>query len=174
MDTNFHTIQLFREEQNFRQIWIWLVILLSAGILWYIGIMQIFFGTLMGQHPMPDVLLVVLWGLLGVGMPVMFYLTSLTTEVRPDGLYVRFIPFHLSWQKIDFSEIQECQAVTYHPIADYGGWGIRYGRKGKAYNVSGNQGVHLEFTDGRKLLIGSARADELNLAIRSQINRYKK
>jgi hypothetical protein len=38
---------------------------------------------------------------------------------------------------------------------EYGGWGIKYGKMGKAYNVSGNRGVQLEFTDGKRLLIGS-------------------
>ena len=34
-------------------------------------------------------------------------------------------------------------------------------RSGKAYNVSGNRGVQLEWEDRKKLLIGSARAEEL-------------
>jgi hypothetical protein len=54
---------------------------------------------------------------------------------------------------------------TYRPIRDYGGWGIRYGRGGKAYNVSGNRGVMLELSDGQKLLIGSQRPEELANAI---------
>ena len=173
MNTNFSTIPLFLEEQKFRQIWIWLVILLSSGILWYIGIMQFIMDTPMGQNPMPDVLLVILWGLLGIGMPVMFYLTRLTTEVRQDGIYIRFVPFHFRWQKIEFGEILECRAVTYRPIAEYGGWGIRYGRNGKAYNVSGNRGVRLELKNDKHLLIGSAHSDELNMAIEAQLKYYR-
>ena len=40
---------------------------------------------------------------------------------------------------------------------DYGGWGIRYGRKGKgkAYSVSGNSGVLLTFNNNKTILIGS-------------------
>lgn len=40
---------------------------------------------------------------------------------------------------------------------DYGGWGIRYGRKGKAFNVFGSRGLQLEFTNGKRLLIGSQK-----------------
>jgi hypothetical protein len=54
---------------------------------------------------------------------------------------------------------------TYRPIRDYGGWGIRYGRNGKAYNVSGNRGVMLEFSHGQKLLIGSQKPGDLANAI---------
>ena len=32
---------------------------------------------------------------------------------------------------------------------------------GKAYNVSGNRGLQLELSSGKKILIGSQRADEL-------------
>jgi len=37
----------------------------------------------------------------------------------------------------------------------------------RAYNMSGNQGVQLVFKNGKKLLIGSQKADELAEAIRS-------
>jgi hypothetical protein len=48
-----------------------------------------------------------------------------------------------------------------------GGWGLRFGAKGKAYNVSGNRGVLLTFEGDKTLLIGSLRADELAQAIRA-------
>ena len=38
--------------------------------------------------------------------------------------------------------------------------------RGKAYNVSGNEGVQLELTNGKRILIGSQRADELADAIK--------
>ena len=53
------------------------------------------------------------------------------TEIRGDGLYVRFILF-------GFNETESAEATKYRPIRDFGGWGIRYGRTGKAYNVSSN------------------------------------
>jgi len=50
---------------------------------------------------------------------------------------------------------------TYSPILDYGRWGIRYGWRGKAYNVSGNRGVIFVLPGGETLLIGSQRPEEL-------------
>ena len=55
----------------------------------------------------------------------------------------------------------------YSPIRDCGGWGVRHYKSGKAYNVSGNRGVVLEFLDGRPILIGSQRPEELAKAIAS-------
>jgi hypothetical protein len=41
------------------------------------------------------------------------------------------------------------------------------GFRKKAYNVSGNAGVEIEYEDGRMLLIGSRKADQLAGAIDS-------
>jgi hypothetical protein len=38
-----------------------------------------------------------------------------------------------------------------------------------AYNVSGNQGVDLTLRDGRRVMLGSQRADELAAAIEARI-----
>jgi hypothetical protein len=61
--------------------------------------------------------------------------------------------------------VRDVAAVTCHPITEYGGWGIRWTLRGKAYNVSGRRGVRLDYENGKHLLIGSTRADELATAI---------
>jgi hypothetical protein len=85
-------------------------------------------------------------------------------EVRDAALFVRFFPFIRS-RLVPYSEIRVCASRTYRPIAEYGGWGVRFGRHGKAYNVSGNRGVQLELASGEKLLLGSQRAESLCAAI---------
>jgi hypothetical protein len=57
---------------------------------------------------------------------------------------------------------------------DYGGWGIRYGLKGKAYSISGNRGVFFAFTEGkkvRKLMIGSQIPEKLAEAVKKSIEK---
>jgi len=88
-------------------------------------------------------------------------------EVRDDGLYIRFYP--LTHQKIPFEHIVHCEVRTYNPIREFGGWGIRYGKGGKAYNVSGNRGVQLDLVNGKRLLIGSGRPEELARAIEAEM-----
>ena len=61
-------------------------------------------------------------------------------EVRRDSLYYRFYPFHISIHRIACEDIKAVKARTYRPIMEYGGWGIRWSRRGKAYNVYGNRG----------------------------------
>jgi len=85
----------------------------------------------------------------------LIYFVKLETEVRDEGLFIKFRPFHRRWVALPFSDILEANPITYKPIRDYGGWGIRYGPEGKAYNVSGNKGVLLKFDKGPNILIGS-------------------
>jgi hypothetical protein len=49
----------------------------------------------------------------------------------------------------------------------YGGWGIKRGIGGLAYNVSGNQGLQLVLTDGRKILIGTQKPEQFINAMSS-------
>ena len=54
----------------------------------------------------------------------------------------------------------------YSPILEYGGWGYRPGRKKLALNVSGNQGLEIKFRNGRKLMIGTQKREDLERVIR--------
>jgi hypothetical protein len=102
-----------------------------------------------------------------IAVTILFFISKLETEVRTDGLYVRFYPLHIGFKKFTREELAEFYFRTYKPIREYGGWGIRcsFTGKGKAYNVSGNRGVQLVLTNGKKLLIGSQKPDELTAAI---------
>jgi hypothetical protein len=103
-----------------------------------------------------------------IAVALLFWVLKLETEVRSDGLYIRFFPAHIHFKRFRVEDLSECYARKYKPLLEYGGWGIRCSlRKGKAYNVSGNKGVQLVFISGKQLLIGSQRAEELEEAIRS-------
>ena len=156
---------LFREAQFFRQIWIWIIVLAVSMSTYYVAVQQVVFGIPMGNNPAPDNVLLVLGVVFGVIFPLFFYTMNLTTEVRGDGVYIRFFPFHRDFRRIPFKKIKKYSMRTYKPLREYGGWGIRRGSKGKAYNVSGNQGVQFVLRNGGKILIGSQNPAELLKAI---------
>jgi hypothetical protein len=101
------------------------------------------------------------------GFSWLFYSLKLITEVDSEGIHVRFFP--LTRKHIPFENISSCEARNYRPIQEYGGWGIRFSRKGRAYNVSGNRGVQLGLLQGMPLLIGSQKADDLASAINAYL-----
>ena len=160
----------YREVQRFGQPWIWGLLALIVAAAWYSAYSQLFLKKPVGTHPAPDVLMAVIWAVFGIGFPVFFWVLRLVTEVREDGLYVRFIPFHRRFIKVTGADMVRIEACTYRPLKDYGGWGIRCGPKGKAYTIKGEQGVALEMRDGRKLMIGSQRARALEEALRSRFS----
>lgn len=160
----------FHEVQRFGQWWLWVIVLGIAALMWYGFIEQILLGRPFGDHPAPSALLIVFFALFGLGMPWLFVVANLRTVVRPDGVYVRLFPFHLRDVRIAPEEVAGVSAGIYSPLMDYGGWGIRMGRGGKAYNASGNQGARLELVNGQHLLIGSQRAPELAAAIERMLS----
>lgn len=164
-ETRTGSTVLFRETQRFAQWWIWLIVIAVAGIAWFTVIAQLFMGDPFGEYLFRDILVLVIWVLVGILLPLLFIFACLIVEVRQDAPYYRFVPFHRSFHRIDYVDIESCEARTYRPIREYGGWGIRLSSRGKAYNVKGNRGVQLVFTDGRHLLLGSQQADKLASAI---------
>jgi hypothetical protein len=155
----------FHESQTFRATWLLVVVLLPTAVFGYAVVQQLVLGRPWGDRPMPDAALVATFAIFGLGVPCLWVLLRLDTSVDEHGLSVRFRPFHLRPRRYGFDRLARWEAVTYRPLLDYGGWGIRLGPKGWAFNVSGNRGVRLTFDDGRTLLIGSQRADELVAAL---------
>lgn len=158
---------LFREKQRFTQVWLWVVILGVALLFWVGFIYQVLLGETFGNRPVPDVMLTIITVVIGIGLPYFFYHISLRTEVWPGELQVRFYPFHRRPVKIPLHLVRDFKRKTYNPIQDYGGWGIRWGVKGKAYNMSGTKGVLLYFYNHPALLIGSQEPEALFEAIRA-------
>jgi hypothetical protein len=165
--TNRYSEIVFTETQRFAQFWIWLIVGGIAVMAWIGFIQQIVFDRTFGNNPAPDGLMIVTWVAFGILFPVFMYSCCLVTQVRKDGLYYRFKPFHFRMHRILFDEIRSWDAVTYHPIRDYGGWGIRFGFQGKAYNVRGNRGLQVELKNGKRILFGSQKPDEMKLAMDS-------
>ena len=150
----------FEEEQRFRQPWLLAVVLvcflvsISTLYLWWTR------GGLAAARPGTIIAV-----LAGFGVPALFWWARLLVIVEDNRLHVRFRPFLARWD-IPVARISRFEATGYHPLLEYGGWGVRWrpGR-GRAYNVSGNRGVKLTLSDGEELLIGSQRAEELEAAI---------
>jgi hypothetical protein len=165
----------FHEEQRFTQRWLWVLIILNmlvlAVIFGYGFIEQLVFGRPWGDRPVSDMTLILVGAtvlLFSASMIYIFYTLRLITEVRDSGLYIRFYPFRGS--SIPYHNIKSCEARTYNPLREYGGWGIKYGRSGKAYNIIGNRGVQLVLDNQQRILIGSQHAEELEQAINKHCN----
>lgn len=164
----------FYETQIFRQKWLmFLMIIVNTVVLTvflYSIVQQVILGKPWGNSPVSNTVLIAI-GCVSVfsclAISYLIWTTKLTTEVNDTGVHIRFYPF--LQRHVHFDSITDCQEKRYNPILEYGGWGLRFGLKSNAYNVSGNKGVFLEFKKGKSLLIGSQRADELAHAIQARL-----
>jgi hypothetical protein len=171
MDQGNGTNSAFREVQRIRQFWIWLIIVFLAALCWYGFVEQILMQRPFGSRAAPDIVIIIFWLVFGIALPAFLPFTKLSTEVHEDGIYIQLFPLHWSPRRIDCARLKSYAVRTYRPIREYGGWGIRKGRQGMAYNMSGNRGVQLELADGERVLIGSQKPEELLGAIEGQIEK---
>lgn len=137
-------MQEYKETQKFNQWWIWIIF----GIVIYTA-----FNSIAILFIIP--------------LMILFYYSRLETKIDNQGIRVGFFPFrftkHIKWEEID-----QCYVRKYSPILEYGGWGWRFAfANGTAFNVSGNMGLQLILHSGKKILIGTNKAKELEVFITS-------
>jgi len=158
---------IFKEQQRFQQWWLWVLVLGCTVLAWWAFIQQILADRPFGQNPAPDWAVVLLWIVIGFDLPFFFGILKLVVEVRSGQVFIHFRP--LSRRTIPTSDILSVEVRRYNALVEYGGWGIKgWSRRKMAYNVRGDRGVDLTLRDGRRILIGSQRPEELAAAIESQ------
>ena len=156
----------FQEVQHVRQPWIYILIAVITGIWAWQMVQQVLMGIPFGSNPAPD-LVIVITGLIPMGALFLVLSLRLETKVDKEGIHYRMWPFHRAFRDISCEEISHWEVRKYHPIRDYGGWGIRtsFYRRGQAYSIMGNRGVYMEMRDGKKILLGTQREEELRSAM---------
>lgn len=104
------------------------------------------------------------------GIILLIYKMRLKVEIKSDGFWFSFPPLAGKRRCIKKEEIAGFEVHTYHPVSEYGGWGIRGSRKNKAYNISGNVGVQLVLKNGRKVLFGTQESQAIEYAMKKMMN----
>lgn len=159
---------LFHEEQRFQVLRLRVMLALPPIALLALAVWQVGLGHPWGQHPMSN------GGLIGLTIflwLVYFRLITvrLVTDVRPPWVSIGLRGLWPA-RRIALSNIAGAKVVTFQPMRDFGGYGIRSSRQGKAYLAAGTRGVRLELKNCSAIIIGSARPEELSQALR---NGYK-
>ena len=151
----------FTETQRFRQPWLWAIIV-AVDILIISGILSEM------QKIKSDARATLIFAAAIASLTiVLFLILRLETKITGEGIYYRFYPFQFKFKVIRWEQISSAHVRAYKPFGEYGGWGIRFGLRGTgmAYNVSGNRGLQLELTNGKKILLGTQRPEEIAQAL---------
>ena len=144
-------INTFKEQQKFRQLWLWGLIL---GIPLAITIFSLTmdYGEQNLSHTELSIAPILPW--LTV---LLFYFLELKTLIDKDGIVIQFFPFRK--KKINWDEVATAEVLNYGFV---GGFGIRMWTKyGTVYNVDGQMGLALGLKNFKKICIGTQRAEEL-------------
>jgi len=153
---------IYREVQRFLQP----VVLVGvfAGVLGVVlAVVALSTATGSGGSRGPAVTLIVAVAL-AVFVPAVLLGSRLVTEVSAAGLRVRLAPFQPHGRREPWTRVAAFAVVTYRPVRDYGGWGIRGTGRRVAYNARGDRGVLFTFDDGATLLVGSQQPEALAAA----------
>ena len=158
----------FREVQRFRIWWAWTAVSALNIVLVYAIVQQVIFEKPFGTKPAPDYILILIEFLL---LLFLVFLASikLKTRITDTAIYYRFYPFQFKETIIEWHELRDAYIREYNSFHEYGGWGIRSGssKVGRAINTSasGNKGLQLQFNDGKLLLIGTRRPQEIQTIV---------
>ena len=110
-------------------------------------------------------------GMMGmaIGFPTLITLlfTRLDVEVQSDQLYIAFGPIHFIRKRILFADIDSVRGLTYRPLREFGGWGIRPRGSRTAWTIRGNQAVKVTLQSGKQVYVGSRFPQRLEERIRT-------
>ena len=92
--------------------------------------------------------------------------SKLITQVRIDGIYVRFPPWQSKFSQYNWTDIAEVFVKDYKPMQEFMGWGIRYAPGKIGFIVSGNSCIEIVFKNGNRVLITTQRPGEVKEVLR--------
>lgn len=146
---------IYHEIQRFRQ-W-WLLITVVAATAWVLF-------TIINYGREDN------WAYIGIFaliMPLLLLLSmKMETKITDTGVHVSMFPLLMRTRHFEWSDIDKAYMRTYQPLKEYGGWGIKGTGSNRAYNVSGKEGLQLELKDGRRILIGTQKPQEMDEVLR--------
>ena len=165
----------FYEIQRFRNPWLrYSSVVLTIGfVLFYVpgAVKQLVYHEPWGNRPVSDATLIAIGIIVLATMFALcffFFNLRLMTLVNSQGIWVRLFP--LTKRMIPFDQVLRCKSTTYKAREEFGGWGVKHGKRGKAITIYGDQGVELALKNGETLLIGTQRPTELSNCINSHLS----
>lgn len=138
----------------------WWNSLLAVGVP-ALMVTQAAFAYLETRSVLPSLLI----GVLGIACVGLY--GGFRTTVTRETLTCRIGLFGIPLMKTALSEIASVEPHEFHPLREFGGYGIRFNRQMKGFFLRGNTGVLITDIRGRKTLIGSDNPERLVAVIQA-------
>ncbi|WP_315821938.1 hypothetical protein [Paraflavitalea speifideaquila] len=151
---------MFREAQQFRQTWLWALII--SGTL----IPVVLVSVLLSQDKNVSLfetigVIALVASISGINM-VALYITKLETIVTDAGVYFRWRPYLRKYNMLPWEQIA-MMTVKKYPYLKYG-----YSNNkdyGKVHNIDGKRGILFELVDGKRVFLGTQKLKALQYTL---------
>lgn len=150
---------VFRESQQYRQGWLWILLIFSSTI----SILPLLVLTVMGEMEIKEGLsaLAAVSIILFLNIAA-FYFTRFETVITKEGLYYRWWPFFPKYSFISVHEIATVQTKRW----PYWKWGFVKNKEfGRCHTVDGDKGIQIVLKNGNKIYIGTQQLLSFNQAV---------
>lgn len=168
-------MRVFKEEQKFTQPLIYIGLTIATLVIFTPIIKE---WNSISQLPLNKQLGSLSGGIILGLMAILFLFLKLRTRIDEKGISFKFTPFHFKSILIHWKEVDKAYLRKYNAISEYGGWGIKGGipwvkGNGRAYNVKGNIGLQLELRNGKRILIGTQKKNEVEAVLKRYSSKIK-
>jgi hypothetical protein len=86
----------------------------------------------------------------------------LETKIDQKEIRIQFFPF--TNKVVEWKDVKSAEVIKYGFV----GYGIRlFTKYGTVYNTKGNKGLALELKNGKKLLVGTQKIEEMKEVVRN-------
>lgn len=162
----------FKEEQNFRKWWHFVIAgfpVIIISVMFFLIQLDLVQTKNNQKEPLFFLLLILFIALIFVW----FLFLKLETTINEKGILVNYRGIPFCKRNIPWEEISSISIITYSPLTDYGGWGVRYSLSGNGwcYNVAGEDGIKLFTTNKKPFLIGTQKKEEAEKIIKQYFNK---
>jgi len=144
------TMEAYEEVQTINQAWIWILMgIETVAALLPLVIFKVPIFVIAG------VALLMLLTLIMLGA------MKLKTRIDEEGVHYQMSLFHWHERTIPWPEIDQIYVRQYSPMSEFGGWGIRFGKEGRAITMRGKYGIQLVKKDGKRILLGTEQPESV-------------
>jgi hypothetical protein len=167
-------MKIFNEEQRFTQLWLHILLIVSFIVPLILIVKEFIDGDGKDQGTLVNLVIVISSMVLVYGL---IFSLKLITRIDETGIQLKFIPFRFKNRVIRWEEIEKAYVRNYDAIREFGGWGMKGGvlwrkKRGIAYNVHGDIGLQLELKNGKKILIGTQKQEEMKRLLQTYNSKF--
>jgi hypothetical protein len=145
----------FSEVQQFRQAWLWYLLVSSS----LVSLLPVIVIASTGNEPLWEGLAAIGAILLITGINLSaFYITRLEISMNDEGIAYRWWPFFrrhttINWKDVEFVSMHKYSAMQFGAH--------RHKELGRVHNVDGNQGYRVVLHNGKKYYFGTQKRNSV-------------